>query len=479
MGIIKEIKEMSDVFALAKIPRVDWYYQTYINVWKYIYSGYYTDWHDISYKTIEGAKRRRMAQMNAAKALCAELAGLVFNEKCEINITGALQDYINGVFDDNYFIVNMQNLIEKSFALGGAALKVWVEHGKVKIDYVAADCFIPIAWDNRRVSEAVFVHKSVRENHYFTMLEWHLWEHGTYVVRNQLYKSDSPSTLGLSIPLGSMYPELQEEARIESLKCPLFVYFKPNIANNLFDGSPLGISVFANAFDTLKALDVCLDSFTREFTLGKKRIIVPESAVRLVQDRNGGGVVRYFDASDEVYVAMHNEDGESFKIQDNTIEIRFEEHIKSIDAFLSILALQTGLTAGTLAFDNAQGLKTATEVISENSKTFKTVKSHENIISEAIRQLVEAVVSVSQLYDMIQGNLEYEISIVFDDSIVDDKQTKINTALQLTASGLLSKETALVKYLGYTEEGAKEEIARINAENQSVTAENIDYFNNE
>jgi A118 family predicted phage portal protein len=264
--------------------------------------------------------------------------------------------------------------------------------------------------------------------------------------------------------LGDFFPDLAEETRFKGLRGPLFVYFKPNIANNIDDGSPLGVSVFANALDTLRALDICFDSFTREFVLGKKRVIVPSSAVRSVVD-SSGRMRRYFDAGDEVYQAMAFENPEDMRIVDNTTELRVDEHIAAINALLGILAFQTGLTAGTLSFGLSDGvIKTATEVVSENSKTFKTVKSHENVIGAAISALIDRVIEVSRYFGVLPEGFGYQKNVRFDDSIVLDRDAEIDRALKLVQGGLLSRFTVMVRDLGFTEEGAREEIDRIRGE---------------
>ena len=70
----------------------------------------------------------------------------------------------------------------------------------------------------------------------------------------------------------------------QGLSTSLFAYYRPAIANNLDDDSPLGVSIYANALSTLQALDICYDSFVQEFRLGRKRIIVPAQCLRTVQD---------------------------------------------------------------------------------------------------------------------------------------------------------------------------------------------------
>ncbi|PEN25441.1 portal protein, partial [Bacillus wiedmannii] len=118
----------------------------------------------------------------------------------------------------------------------------------------------------------------------------------------------------------TLYPDLEEEVRIENLTKPMFVYFKPNTANNFDMSSPLGISIYANALGTLKSLDIAFDSFQREFVLGKKRIIVPDMAIKTVADPLTGTMLRYFDANDEVYQAFQLGDNTN-QIQDISVEL--------------------------------------------------------------------------------------------------------------------------------------------------------------
>jgi hypothetical protein len=40
--------------------------------------------------------------------------------------------------------------------MGGMVIKPYVEDRKLKLSYVAADCFIPISWDHNSIREAVF-----------------------------------------------------------------------------------------------------------------------------------------------------------------------------------------------------------------------------------------------------------------------------------------------------------------------------------
>ena len=508
-------REYKSVFDLAGVPAFQQFYDFGVFIWKWLWKGFYKNWHIVPAPTIADPNaRREVYRMNVAKALCAEMASLVWGEECTVNVSidgrestdenpDPLNRFVQKVLDCNAFREKMQESIEEALALGGQALKVWAESKhdengneipetrKIMIGYCMADQFVPLAWDNARVTEGVFVSRIAKNGYYFTRLEWHRWNGLTYVITNELYRSEmqkgatpgeSQDILGVRYPLAEIYPYLEEETEVP-VEESLFSYWRTPIANNLDDNSPLGMSIYGNALETLHALDICYDSFVREFRLGKKRIIVPARAVRSVVDPQTGALVRYFDATDETYEALASDTPDDLKIQDNSVELRVDEHVAAINAFLSILCLQTGFSAGTFTFDQHTGLKTATEVVSENSKTYKTIKTVQNQLRPAIEHLVRNIVDVAILYGMTDedGNsIErlaapgYNINITFDDGITQDRQTNLNEGVLLVNAGLLSKYSFMTdpKYgQGLTPEQAEEELNRIKAEG---AAGNID-----
>lgn len=502
-------KEFKDIFEVGGVPAFNQFYYFGIFVWKWLYKGYYKPWHLVSAPTIENrGATREMDRMDVAKAVCAELAGLIWSEQCEVHVSQGdseeqpLDDFVHDVLAKNNFWCKMQEHIEQVLALGGGAIKVWYEErrdgagnvvpgsGHIALGFCMADQFIPTAWDNAKVTDGVFVSRQAKDGYYYTRLEWHKWDGTTYWVSNELYRSEqngSPQAsepqdiLGFRYPLNTIYPFLDENTSMQGLEQSLFAYYRTAQANNIDDNSPLGVSIYANALSTLKALDVCYDSFLREFRLGKKRIIVPAQAIRTVTDIDTGMPVRYFDASDEVYEALATDADEALKIKDNSVELRVEEHIAAINAFLSVLCLQLGFSAGTFTFDRAQGLKTATEVISENSKTYKTIKGHQAQVKAAIDQIVNAIIEVASLYDLQWEGQSikalaakgWEGKVVFDDSILQDRQTNINEGVLLVGNGLMSKKRFMVDNLGMTEDEADRELKAI-ADEKSVSGAALD-----
>ena len=508
-------KEFKDIFEIGGVPAFNEFYNYGILPWKALYRGFYSAWHLIKAPTIANPDaKRRLSYLNMSKAICQELAGMVWTDQSDINVatngageTDILSEFVHDVLSKNNFSVKMLEAIEQAAALGGEALKVWYEvkhdaegneipeSGEIKIGYCMADQFIPTAWNNAEISEGVFISRIAKDGYYYTRLEWHKWEGTTYVITNELYRSEirkdgspeSQDILGYRYPLATIYPFLDERTELNFIEKSLFSYFRTPMANNIDDNSPLGVSIYANAMETLHALDIAFDSFVREFRLGKKRIIVPARMVKSVIDPTTGKSVRYFDAYDETYEALSTDDPDSLKIQDNSVELRIEEHVAGINAFLNIFCLQVGLSAGTFSFDAKGGLKTATEVVSENSKTYKTVKNFQNMITPAIKGLVDNIIAVGSMYDLqydgasiaSEKDKGYEVSVLLDDGITQDRQTNINEGITLVNARLMSKYKFLTdpKYgQGLTEEEALQELERIANESQ-VTGMSIDRLN--
>ena len=503
-GIARSFKT---VFELGGVPAFGQFYDFGIFIWKLLYRGFYKPWHLIPAPTVANPRgERQVYRLNAAKAICSELASLVWGEECEINVTmdgrestdenpDPLGEWVKRVLTENAFGEKMQESIEQGLALGGSAIKVWREvkrdgegneipgTGEIRLGYCMADQFVPLAWDNARVTEGVFISRIAKDGYYYTRLEWHKWDGTTYVVTNELYRSEmqkggTPGSdqdiLGVRWPLSDIYPYLDERTEIP-VEESLFSYWRTPVANNLDDNSPLGVSIYGNALETLHALDICYDSFVREFRLGKKRIIVPARAVRTVVDPETGLARRYFDPGDETYEALASDNPEDLKISDNSVELRVEEHIAALNAFLSILCLQVGFSSSTFSFDQHSGLKTATEVVSENSKTYKTIKTVQNQLRPMIEHMVRNIVDVAILYGMDYDGQSiealasggYHVNVVFDDGVTQDRQTNISEGVMLVGAGLLSKYTFMTdkKYgQGLTPEQAQAELERIKAE---------------
>lgn len=419
-----------------------------IDRWLDIYRGG-GDWRYTRKGGLSGGTRR-VATPNAAKALCAELARLCFTEGTEIiSVDKETEAFLKETLDENRFFERFPDFLEKAFAAGGGIVKVYSANDGVKLDLVGAESFVPTKWDGRGFYGGAFGSNITENGRSYVLAETQEITDGGLVISNKLFNEN-----GREIELSELYPKMRAETVIKGLKKPLFTYFGTGAGKNR-DCPPLGASVFADSEDTLKAIDIVFDSLTREFILGRKRIIVPSYAVRGEYDENGE-LKRYFNVNDEVFEAFSTSDTEELKITDNTGELRVSEHIEALGQLLDLLCMQAGLSEGALSFNSKSGtLRTATEVISRNSRTYRTACFYRKLIANGLADVFENICILGKMSGELSRNALESASIRFADGVCEDEGTKIERARSLYASGLISKPRALSEIYGVSLEEAK------------------------
>jgi A118 family predicted phage portal protein len=138
--------------------------------------------------------------------------------------------------------------------------------------------------------------------------------------------------------------------------------------------------------------------------------------------------------------------------------------------------MQTGFSSGTFTFDGVQ-VKTATEIISENSKTYQTIKDNENLLEECLESFIYTLTEVGALYGIFEMPNDFDVEFNWDDSIIGDKYTDSDFYIKLINSGLVSKKYSLMKILGLTEEQALEMLKEVSDEQAAQQPDLTDILN--
>lgn len=417
------------------------------------------------YKVFNGVvtKEEERYKLGMAKKVCEDWANLLLNEKVAIK-AGNYEKRLQEVLDNNNFLVRANQLIEIAFALGTGAIVEYLDGEEVMIDYIRADMIYPLSWDNGDITECAFGSVRLIDGKEVLYLQIHRLgkvddeedsEHyyieNRYIDRKENKELDPPEGVIPLVPTG--YDK------------PLFQIITPNICNNIDLDSPLGVSVFANAIDQLKGCDLVYDSYMNEFVLGRKRILVPISFAKMQMEKDGVAAPA-FDASDTVYYQMPGDRDSNLKLTEVDMSIRANEHELAVQRSLDVLALKTGLGTGRYQFDSS-GVKTATEVISDKSDLYQNRQKNAIIVNSALIGMVEAIA-------FLDAGIEVEVSIDFDDSIIEDTNTTIDKNIKLVQGGLRSKLTAIMEINKCTEEEAMKELERIAGDNQ-ITGQDVDW----
>lgn len=438
-----------------------------IDVWKEWYKGNVQTFH--TYRVFNGQKSVKCKRytMNMGKKVSEDWANLLMNEKVVITLEGEKeQEFFDRVCRENNFYVKANEIQELKAALGTVAFvprasgvdvsvdtgDVVLGSGSVKIDYVTAESIIPLSWENGIVKECAFIGHKVNGKNKFLYLQIHrINEAGLYVIENLAFYNNN----------GNMSPATLEEAGIHDVSPVVntgsakrqFVVDRLNIANNVDVSLPMGVPVFANAIDQLKGVDIAYDSYVNEFILGKKRIMVKPEATKSLDGEP------FFDENDLTFYLLPEDAQCGDVIKEIDMKLRTSEHNVGIQDALNALSSKCGFGENHYRFDRGS-VSTATQIISENSTMFRTIKKHEIILEDVLKELCRIIL---RLGNIVEGGLneDVEISIDFDDSIIEDKETEFNRDARMVSMGVMNAWEFRAKWMNEDEETAKAALPRM------------------
>ena len=421
---------------------------TKMEVWRQWYKGCVDKFH--KYKVYSGKRDIELERktLNLPVKVCQRWADLLLNEKLEINASDEYtQLKLNHLLKQVNFKVRGNNLLETAFAIGGGFLIQYWDGSKTNQKYITQEYMYPITYDSGRLTEAAFASQKTIDGKTYVYLETHLKDKstGAYVVDNALLKANDEK-IGDGGGLVEVNESFYEEHGIipkweTGSSTPLFQRIAPNVANRDDFNSPWGTSVFSGAVDIFASCDAIYDSFYKEFLLGKKRIFVTDGVANVNYEKVGDQVlsVQVFNPLDEVFYRIPEMDDGTPPIQPVDMALRVGDHATAIQTQLNLLSQSVGFGSDGFKWD-VGGVTTATQVISQNSEMFRTIKKHEAMLEDTLIDMAKGLLYVEAAFGGDNAiKLDAEITVNFDDSIIEDTaEIKRQAMLELNV-GLISK----------------------------------------
>ena len=470
-----------DIFSYFRDKGIDTVNPTFyrqVEVWRSWYNSNVRKFH--KYKVYRGngtSVNCLRHSLGMAKKVCEDMADLLLNERVTITIADQTTDaFVKGVLETNTWEELGNEFQEWKSALGTVAYVVYIKDatvdeagnmtgGSVGINYVEAANIYPTSWQNKVITECIFTFPKIYKRKRYIHFQYHRIEdvpgenRKQYVIENTVVENTSGSGRELTPDQWEEIPAFSGLAeRIETgSDQPLFIIDRLNMVNNADDDTtnPMGVSLFANAIDIIRKIDLEYDSYANEFSLGRKRIFV---APEFLSNTNGSPV---FDPNDSVFYELPEDyfkNAESKEaIREINMELRIEEHSRAINDDLNWLSFKCGFGTDRYRFEGGQ-VKTATEVISENSDMYRSLTKHELVLERVLIQLIQTIIraGISIGIPGLQENTD--VTIQFDDSIIEDKVTERQNDRQDVAMGAMSLAEYRAKWYGETPEQAQQNL---------------------
>jgi phage portal protein, SPP1 gp6-like len=425
----------------------------------------------VEYRDSNGNKNKRdFNHLPVGRTAAKKIASLVFNEQAEIKIDDEQADkFIKAQLLNDRFTKNFERYLESCLALGGLAMRPYVDDDRVRVSFIQAPVFLPLQSNTQDVSSAAIVTKTIKaegnKQRYYTLIEFHEWSEDGYTITNELYKSDNQNIVGSRVLLSELYEDLEEVVELNGLSRPLFTYLKTPGMNNKDINSPLGLSIFDNAKTTIDFLNTTYDEFMWEVKMGQRRVAVPSQMIKTEYNQDGDNVVvkREFEPGYNVYEQFDSGDiDKGIGITDLTTPIRSDDYIKAINKGLSLFEMQIGVSAGMFSFDG-KSMKTATEIVSENSDTYQMRNSIVSLVEQSLKELIISMLELAKAYKLYSGNIPEmdKISVNLDDGVFTDRNAELDYWIKVVNAGFGTDVMAIEKVLNVTPQKAQEIKAEI------------------
>ena len=416
------------------------------------YSNESTDFHT---RTNVNGVSYTINSMNFAKRCCADDANLC--EVVEINAGDSEAQFegVNDVLQDNRFSIMYRKQLEELAASGTVGCYVRLDEatilednrivgGKIRLNYVDGESIAPITVVNDEVLECAFVGQTLDEGaDNFTVVVFTQDDNGIYSC-DTYYYADGKEQMDkrASIQLGDVKP---------------FAIMTSAEVNNIKDMEGYGYPKLYSAIPVLKSLDLAFNILFSDLDKGEKMMFINELLACIQTDQSGKAYLTK--KQQEQFILL----GEKLPTQDSLIyeynpELRVDAITKIFETCLSLLSMSFGYGTKKYTFENGQ-IKTASEYIGEKQDCMQELNKQRGCAVEYIREICEAVIWFSNIFNGTSWVVPEEINVQFDDSYIEDKVSKLesmrNDALQFPEIPQIKMWYLMEKYNLSEEEATK------------------------
>lgn len=436
-GVYRRLFPLKDIQSALNIkPAISKEMIDYIEKWQNSYSGN-ADWLDENIKSLK-----------LEQSITREFSNIVINEMT----ASVTVPKLDSIFQSAKRDIGMY--LQRGLATGAMVIKPL---GGDKVQYVAANAFIPVEYDSRgRLIKVIFPEFKKIGDNYYTRLEYHNldYENGL-TITNTAYMSHDEDTLGQKIPLSYVdeWKNLAPFTGYPMMKRPAFGYYR-NPIDNTIDGSHCGVSIFDSALDLIKLADIQFGRLDWEFESGERTVIVDQAALESTQTIDGLKKMEMPKLNDRLYTGLNvsgSANGEDF-YKEFSPQLRQSDIISGLEEYKRNIEFEVGLSYGDIS--NPQTIaKTATEIKSAKDRKYNMVTA----IQDNLRDCLDDLVYALAFYNSMTTS-GYKFICDFKDSILTDEEAERKQDIQDLNLGIMRPEEYRSKWYGEDIDKARENL---------------------
>ena len=371
-------------------------------------------------------------RMNFAKRCCADDANL-----CEIvsvvpEKESKAKEFIETLLGKNRFDIRYREQLEKVSATGTAGAYIYLQNaqylkdkggiitvrgGNIRINYVDADCIIPLTVEDRIVTECAFsATNRVRGKEKTTLVIFTKEPAGEV----ELYKAET-------VCFDEKGKQIEEECSIIQLgEVKPFAILMNAEVNNLDNMEGYGLPKVYNSIPMFKAVDLCHNLLHGDLSKGDKLVFLNELLACIKEDKDGKPYLT--PQQKEIFILLGQDGGklpdEKTLVHEYNPKIRVEEITKAFELVLSILSMTFGYGSKKYTFENGK-ITTATEYIGTKQDSMQELNKQRKQASTYIEDIVHAGMWFSNQFSGTTYDVGEELLIEYDDSYITDREAEL------------------------------------------------------
>lgn len=365
--------------------------------------------------------------------ICREFADVSINEM-EAKVEG--NDTLDQIFQTA--VRDLNENLQDGLALGSLIIKPLMGG---QVEYITADNFIPVRFDNGRPVDCVFIErKQLDGNKFYHRLERHTLTPAGLMLTNRAYASTSSSRIGTPVSLDAVadWADLPEEISYPGMTKIDFGYYR-NPLKNRIDNSQCGVSVYSGpAIDRIKSADIQAARLDWEYESGERAIHVDERALKT----SVNGKKSVAKSHERLYRGLNIDQKNDELFKEYSPQMRDDSYRQGLETALRQVEFSVGLAYGDLS-DAQYVEKTATEIKAAKQRKYNRVAAIQENLKACLEDLVDALAFYNSSY-----TTTYSLSCAFNDSILTDEEAERNQDRQDVSMGVQRLEEYRAKWYG-------------------------------